>query len=201
MVEEDEEKIYISSTFNPMCLLIQRTMYYDGYLLACQTITAALAVQRSWQKILKPLASDHRSRRIWNVLDKKCVRKHVGYPICVMVDDSNVDRIIRRGIVEGLTIIIDLGTETRIDEKFFTILALEEHMADSSSKKSVANVIYGGESLEYDDGFKLVFVTQSKLSSDESCSQHLFCLGCLLRPLKKSYYLLYHMKFCLKTRK
>ena len=31
--------------------------------------------------------------------------------------------------------------------------------------------MYGGESLEYDDGFKLVFVTQSKLSSDESCSQ------------------------------
>ena len=51
------------------------------------------------------------------------------------VDDSNVDRIIRRGIVEGLTI-IDLGTETRIDERFFTILALEEH-EDSSSKKSV----------------------------------------------------------------
>ena len=88
-----------------------------------------------------------------------------------MADDSNADRNIRRGIVEGLTVIIDLGTETRIDEKFFTILALEEHMADSGSKKSVANVMYGGESLEYDDGFKLVFVTQSKLSSDESCSQ------------------------------
>ena len=56
-----------------------------------------------------------------------------------MVDDSNADRNIRRGIVEGLTVIIDLGTETRIDEKF-SILALEEHMADSSKEECKRDV-------------------------------------------------------------
>ena len=39
-------------------------------------------------------------------------------------------------------------------------------------------MIYGGESLEYDDGFNQSLLL-NPLSSDESCSQPLFCLSCL----------------------
>ena len=90
MVEEDEEKVYISSTFNPMCLLIEEddvSRWLSTACLRCRlycsaTILAENLGRRRWLLIMDP--DD------LNVLDKNAYVNDVGNPTCVMADDSNV---------------------------------------------------------------------------------------------------------------
>ena len=79
-----------------------------------------------------------------------------------------------------------MGTTTRIDEKFSSILALEENVSDNSGgTKTIPHVTYNNELLDYDQDFKLVFVTQSKLSSDQSCSQPTILFALSSKALEK----------------
>jgi type IV secretory pathway ATPase VirB11/archaellum biosynthesis ATPase len=100
---------------------------------------------------------------------KNYYESDVGPPIIANVsNDAKLRESLRKAVTEGRTIIVDLGTGTAIGEKFIPFLALAGNLEQPTPCEVV---VFEGESLNLDLGFKLVFVTKTPLPQGTSCSQ------------------------------
>ena len=94
-------------------------------------------------------------------------------PIVVSCSSAMLAENVKKGLMQGRTVIVDLGTGVSIARDFLPLLALEEDMDESEGQDEARtmNVMYNGEQVDIEKGFQLVFVTKSALSEGESSSQ------------------------------